>query len=138
VRITFHHQQYGRAVCIPFHHQQYGCALVEGLPLSTNSSEDVSQSIACSVDVQGLCIPIHLCKVVLIAGMLDSSASAQSGTGINKNADAGTSQVPERDTGCQNADADVQLWPLLSKRLSFTKRIPALVMVETMEKSSRQ
>ncbi len=73
------------------------------------------------MDVQGLCIPFHLCKVVLIAGMVDSSASAQSGTGINKNADAGTSQVPERDTGCQNADADAdaQLWPLLSISLHF-------------------
>ncbi len=69
------------------------------------------------MDVQVLCIPFHLCKVVLIAGMLDSSVSAQSGNGINKNADAGTSQVPDRDTGCQNADADAQLWPLLS--LSF-------------------
>jgi hypothetical protein len=71
--------------------------------------------------------------------MLDSSASAQSGTGINKNADAGTSQVPERDTGCQNADADAQLWPLLSISLHlFSQReFPTLGKVETMTKPSR-
>ncbi len=56
----------------------------------------------------------------LNARMSDCPASSQSGTGMNKNADAGTSLVPDWDTGCWNADADgidldadAQLWLIL-------------------------
>jgi hypothetical protein len=71
---------------------------MQGVPLSNTSNmnvQGVSQSIACSVDLQGLRILFHLVKCFLNAGMPVCPASGQSGTGMNKNADAGTSPVPE-------------------------------------------
>jgi hypothetical protein len=78
-----------------FHSQQYE---QEGVYLSTTSNvnvHSVSQSMACNVCVQGVCILFHLCKVFLNAEISDCPASGQSSTGMNKNADAGMSQVPE-------------------------------------------
>jgi hypothetical protein len=78
-----------------FHSQQYE---QEGVYLSTTSNvnvQGVSQSMACSVYGQGVCILFHLCNVFLIAGISGCSASGQSSTGMNKNAHAGMSQVSE-------------------------------------------
>jgi hypothetical protein len=58
---------FGRAVCITFHFLQFGRAL--GIPFTATP--------------------------FLNAGMSDCPASSQSGTGMNKNADAGTIPVPE-------------------------------------------
>jgi hypothetical protein len=73
--IHFHSQQYGRAGCLLFHRQQYG---------------------------RVGCVPFYRqqygragCTPFLNAGMSDCPASNQSGTVMNKNADGGTSPVPE-------------------------------------------
>jgi hypothetical protein len=66
---------------------------VQGVSIFAESSVDV-QSVslftASSKDLQGFPLPLS-CN----AGMLDCTASDQSGTGIYKNADAGNSPVPE-------------------------------------------
>ncbi len=59
--------------------------------------QGVLQFIVFSVDVQGVCASFHLLKKCFKnAGMPDCPASGQSGTVINKNAEAGTSPVPEQ------------------------------------------
>jgi hypothetical protein len=55
----------------------------------------VSQSIACSVDVKGVCIPVHPSQEFLNVRIPNFLASGQSGTGMNKNADAVNSLVLE-------------------------------------------
>jgi hypothetical protein len=48
--------------------------------------QGVSQSITCSVDVQGvqyICIPFHMKKSFFKCRMPDFPASGQSGTGMN-------------------------------------------------------
>jgi hypothetical protein len=69
-----------------FHHQQYGRA---GCTLSTTSSvnvQGVSHSIACNVGLQP--------AGCTFLSMSDCPESGQSGTGMNKNADAETNPVP--------------------------------------------
>jgi hypothetical protein len=73
--IHFHNLQNGRAGCIPFRSQKYGRAGC--LPLHRQQY------------VHAGCIPF------LNAEMSDFPASGQSGTGMNKNADTGTSPIPE-------------------------------------------
>ncbi len=51
----------------------------------------------CSVDVRGV--------LFYYSRMSDCPASNQSDTGMDKNADAGTSPVQGYDTGCRNVDA---------------------------------
>jgi hypothetical protein len=85
---AFHRQQYGSAGCIPFHHQQYehaGC-----VPFHCQKYE------------QTVCVPFNLqqyehtgCTTIVNARMSDCPASGQSGTRMNKNADAETSLVPK-------------------------------------------
>jgi hypothetical protein len=58
--------------------------------------QGVSLSTTCSLDMQ--CVGIHFTTTnnsFLNAGMSDCPASSQSGTGMNKNSDAGTSLIPE-------------------------------------------
>jgi hypothetical protein len=68
-------------------------------PASNVNAQGVSQSIACSVDVQGVCFLFHLVKCFLNAGMPDCSAFGQFGIGINKSADAGTSPRCRNQSG---------------------------------------
>jgi hypothetical protein len=78
---------------------------VQGVSISTASSMDVqgvSISTASSMDVQGVSISTASsmdgragCNPFVNAGMSDCPASSQSESGMNKNADAGTSPVPE-------------------------------------------
>ena len=100
VSLSTMHQQYGRAGCIPFHRQQYGQLDMQGVPLSTTNNvniQGVSQSIAYSVDVQGVFIFLHLCKVFFKCRNAGLMASCQSGTEMNKYANAGIrySPIPE-------------------------------------------
>jgi hypothetical protein len=77
---------------------------MQGVSLSTASSMDVqgvSLSTASSMDAG--CIPFYLqqykragCTPFLNAGMSDCPATNQYGTGMNRNADAKTSLVPEK------------------------------------------
>jgi hypothetical protein len=70
----------------------------KAVSLSTASGMDVqgvSQSIACSVDVQVYVSLFTFVKCFLNAGMMDCPASGQLGTGMNKNVDDGTIPVPE-------------------------------------------
>jgi hypothetical protein len=62
---TFNYLQFGRALGIPFTTTKTSSMNVQGVPLFKN------------------------------AGMSDCPASSQSGTGMNKNADAGTIPIPE-------------------------------------------
>jgi hypothetical protein len=75
--VSFHSQQYESAGCIHFHSQQYGRARCVPFHNQQNGAQGVS---------------------LLNAGMSDCPASSQSGTGINDNADAGTSPVRNRGT----------------------------------------
>ncbi len=71
---------------------------VQGVPLSTTSGvnvQDVFQSIASYVDVQGIYIPFAFLKSFLNFGTPDWPVSGQSGTGMNKNVDTGTRLVTE-------------------------------------------
>ncbi len=97
--------------------------------------QGVSKSIAYSVDVQGVFIFFHLCKVFFKCRNAWLMASCQSGTEMNQYANARIrySPIPEEgdpvryrkapvldwDTGCWNADvvgfgldAGTQLWSL--------------------------
>ncbi len=67
--ISFHSQQYGRAWCIPSHHQQYDLAMCVHFYRQYGHAG---------------CTPVFKCRNVGL-----------SGTEMNKNADAGTSPVPE-------------------------------------------
>ncbi len=110
---------YGRVGCITFHYMQFGRAL--GIPFSTanNSKNFRSQQYG-----PAGCIPFQQGQygraentLFLNAGISDCPASSQSGTGMNKSADAGISPVPKYgdpvryrnapvpdwDTGCRNA-----------------------------------
>jgi hypothetical protein len=68
-RITTSAAVYGRTGCTTFHNLQFGRALVSLSPPTTTA--------------------------FLNTGMSDCPASTQSGTGMNKNSDAGTSLVQE-------------------------------------------
>jgi hypothetical protein len=100
-----------RAVCIHLHyHQLWACRMypsssycrvdVQGVSLSYVSRayvQGVSLFAASSIDVQGVSFSnIH--TMFLNAGMPGCTASGQSGTGMNKNANSGSSLVPEKGT----------------------------------------
>jgi hypothetical protein len=56
---------------------------------------DVSLSTVSTADVQAGFTPLLLCTFFENAGMPDCPASRQSGTGMEKSTNAGTSPVPE-------------------------------------------
>jgi hypothetical protein len=71
---------------------------VQGTSSSTSSVtvQDAFQSIACNVDVRGVYETLFTFVMCFFnAGTPNCPASSQSGTGMNKKADAGTSPIPE-------------------------------------------
>ena len=73
--------------------------------------QDESISTASCMDVQcrraGCMYPFYLSKLFLNAEMPDCPASRQSGTGMNKNADVGTSQIPDYRNPFRYRNADL-------------------------------
>jgi hypothetical protein len=110
----FHRQQYERAVCIHFHSQQYGCAGVGRIPFHRQQYERaVCVPFHSQQNRRAGCNHFHSQQYgravqgvfpstagsMHVQGVSSSTTSSMNvpvqGTKRNKNADAGTSSVPE-------------------------------------------